>query len=110
MDNEKSLLAYELNNMKEKQSQLEKKQESTEEILTEIRSGLTSIKDALTSSQEKEELKSKLLAKDIQAMKESMEMRVGKLETNQRWITTTVIVQILGIVTTVITKLITRGM
>lgn len=99
-------LPYKVEVLEKKQEKMEKKQESTDEILTEIRSGIGAIKEALISSKEQEELKNQLLHKDIEGMKE----RVEKLESNQKWLVTTVIGEILSIIFGVIMFFIQKGL
>ena len=99
-------LPYKVEELEKKQEKMEKKQESTDEILTGIRSGIGAIKEALISSKEQEELKNQLLHKDIEGMKE----RVEKLESNQKWLVTTVIGEILSIIFGVIMFFIQKGL
>lgn len=103
MDN--SSLPYKVESLEKKQDKLEKKQEDNEIILTEIRTGIGAIREALTSSKEQEDLKNQLLYKDIEGMKE----RVEKLESNQKWLVTTVIGEVLAVIFGIVMIFIQKG-
>lgn len=98
-------IPYKVSELDKRAGKLEKKQESTDEILTEIREGLVSIKDALVSNKEQEGLKNQLLEKDIEGMKS----RIDKLEANQRWLVMAILGEVLSIIFGIIMIFINKG-
>lgn len=99
-------LPYKVENLEKRTNNLEKTQQTTSEILSEIKTGVGVIKETLISTREQEELKNQLLMKDIEGMKE----RVNKLESNQKWLITSIIGEVLGIIFGVIMIFIEKGM
>lgn len=105
MENRDKEIPYKVEMLENRTEKLEKRQESTSEIMTEIRTGIGAIKEALTNNKEQEELKNQLLMKDIDGMKN----RVEKLESNQKWLVTSIIGEVLGIIFGIIMIIIQKG-
>ena len=99
-------IPYKVVELDKRADKLEKKQEGTEKILTEIREGFVFIKEALVSNKEQEGLKNQLLEKDIEGMK----ARVDKLEANQRWLVLAILGEVLSIVFGIIMIFINKGL
>lgn len=101
-DNE---LTYKVKDLETRQDKIERKQDNIDSIVSDIRSGITSIRESLLSNTEQGDLKNQLLMKDIEGIKD----RVKKLETNQRWLVTSIVGEVLAIIFGVIMIFIQKG-
>ena len=105
MDN-RDILEQKIKNLDEKVRNIEAKQEIYTSDLNKIFVGISKIEGILQSKEKEEALQNELNDSKLS----NLETRVDKLESNQKWLITTIIGEVLAIISGVISMFIKRGM
>lgn len=105
MDN-RDILEQKIQNLSEKVRNIETKQEIYTTDLNKIFVGISKIEGILQSKEKEESLQNELNDSKLS----SLEARVDKLESNQKWLVTTIIGEVLATISGIISMFIKRGM
>ena len=103
--NNRDILEQKIKNLDEKVRSIEAKQEIYTSDLNKIFVGISKIEGILQSKEKEESLQNELNDSKLA----NLEARVDKLETNQKWLVTTIIGEVLAIISGVISIFIQRG-
>ena len=103
--NNRDILEQKIKNLDEKVRSIEAKQEIYTSDLNKIFVGISKIEGILQSKEKEESLQNELNDSKLS----NLEARVDKLETNQKWLVTTIIGEVLAIISGVISIFIQRG-
>ena len=104
--NNRDILEQKIKNLDEKVRSIEAKQEIYTSDLNKIFVGISKIEGILQSKEKEESLQNELNDSKLA----NLEARVDKLETNQKWLVTTIIGEVLAIISGIISIFIQRGM
>lgn len=104
MDN-RDILEQKIQSLDEKVRSIEAKQEIYTTDLNKIFVGISKIEGILQSKEKEESLQNELNDSKLA----NLEARVDKLESNQKWLITTIIGEVLAIISGVISIFIQRG-